>query len=291
MDTLELIRKVRKIEIRTRGISSQLFSGEYHSAFKGRGMAFSEVREYNPGDDIRTIDWNVTARFHHPYIKVFQEERELTVILLVDVSRSESFGTRTQFKKDLITELCAVIAFSALQNNDKIGVIFFSDKIEKFIPPKKGKSHILRIIRELIEFEPESRGTDISEALKYLNNVVKKRSIVFMMSDFIADDFENALKIAGRKHDTIALRIYDKFEAEPPDLGIVRISDPETGRQSWIDTSDKKLMGSYKSWWTGKDVYLNKLFNRNSIDLIKIRTDESYIAPLRTFFKKRGNRR
>jgi uncharacterized protein (DUF58 family) len=291
MDTLELIRKVRKIEIRTRGISSQLFSGEYHSAFKGRGMAFSEVREYNPGDDIRTIDWNVTARFHHPYIKVFQEERELTVILLVDVSSSERFGTRTQYKNELITELCAVIAFSALQNNDKIGLIFFSDKIEKFIPPKKGKSHILRIIRELIEFQPECRGTDINEALIYLNNVVKKRSIVFMMSDFIADDFENALKIAGRKHDAIAVRIFDRFEAEPPDLGMIRISDPETGRQTWIDTSDKKLMESYKSWWAGKDVYLNKLFNRNSIDLIKIRTDESYIAPLRTFFKKRGKRR
>ena len=204
MDTLELIKKVRKIEIKTRGLSNQIFSGEYHSAFKGRGMAFSEVREYQPGDDIRTIDWNVTARLNHPYIKVFQEERELTVMLLVDVSASGSFGTSGMFKKELITELCAVIAFSAIQNNDNIGVIFFSDKIEKFIPPKKGKSHILRIIRELIEFKPENKGTNIEEALRYFNNVIKKRSIAFILSDFISPDFENALKIVGRKHDTIA---------------------------------------------------------------------------------------
>lgn len=291
MNTLDLIKKVRKIEIRTRGISNQLFSGEYHSAFKGRGMAFSEVREYMPGDDIRSIDWNVTARFNHPYVKIFQEERELTVMLLVDVSSSESFGTKVQFKKDLITELCAVIAFSALQNNDKIGVIFFSNKIEKFIPPKKGKSHILRIIRELIEFQPENNGTDLEGGLRYLTNVIKKRSIAFIMSDFISPPFDSSLKIAGRKHDTIAVQIYDQRESAMPDIGLIQIQDAETGGLKWIDSGSRAVREQYKKWWDGKQEYLQKAFLKNNIDVIKIRTDESYIAPLKTFFKIRGRRR
>ncbi len=291
MDTTELIKKVRKIEIKTRGISRQLFSGEYHSTFKGRGMSFSEVREYQPGDDIRSIDWNVTARLNHPYIKVFEEERELTVVLLVDVSASESFGTHSMFKKDMITELCAVIAFSALQNNDKIGLIFFSDKIEKFIPPKKGKSHILRIIRELIEFKPESRGTDLSEALRYMTNVIKKRSIVFLMSDFMADDFEHAMKISGKKHDTIAVQVYDKNEEELPKIGLARMLDAESNDYRWIDTSNNMIRDDFRRWWLDKQDYLKNVFARSNVDVIKIRTDQSYIAPLKNFFKRRGQRR
>jgi len=290
MDTTELIKKVRKIEIKTRGISRQLFSGEYHSTFKGRGMSFSEVREYQPGDDIRSIDWNVTARLNHPYIKVFEEERELTVVLLVDVSASESFGTHSMFKKDMITELCAVIAFSALQNNDKIGLIFFSDKIEKFIPPKKGKSHILRIIRELIEFKPESPGTDLSEALRYMTNVIKKRSIVFLMSDFMAEDFEHAIKISGKKHDTIAVQIYDKNEEELPKIGLVRMLDAESNDYRWIDTSNNMVRDDFRRWWLDKQDYLKNVFARSNVDVIKIRTDQSYIAPLKNFFKRRGQR-
>jgi uncharacterized protein (DUF58 family) len=291
MDKTELIKKVRKIEIRTRGLSRHVFSGEYHSAFKGRGMAFSEVREYQVGDDIRTIDWNVTARFNHPYVKIFEEERELTMILLVDVSASESFGTQLQFKKDLITELCGVLAFSAMQNNDKIGVIFFSDKIEKFIPPKKGRTHILRIIHELIEFQPESTGTNIAEALRYLRNVVKKRSIVFLLSDFIDKNFESALKISGRKHDTIAIHIFDKRESELPDMGIVRAMDSETGLSKWIDTSDTSLRKTYAQKWLNKEKVLQEAFNKNNIDVIKLRTDENYVIPLMNFFKKRGHKR
>jgi uncharacterized protein (DUF58 family) len=228
METSELLKKVRKIEIKTRRLSQDLFSGEYHSAFKGRGMSFSEVREYTPGDDIRSIDWNVTARFNHPYVKVFEEERELTVMILVDVSASEHFGTQKQLKQDMVTELCAVLAFSSLQNNDKIGVIFFSDKIEKFIPPKKGKSHILAIIRELLEFKPESKKTNISEALRYFTNAIKKKSIAFVISDFMDKDFTDALKIASGKHDVIALRVYDKREKELPNVGLVKFRDAET---------------------------------------------------------------
>ncbi len=290
MDTTELIKKVRKIEIKTRGISRQMFSGEYHSTFKGRGMSFSEVREYQPGDDIRSIDWNVTARFNQPYIKVFEEERELTVVLMVDVSGSESFGTHSMFKKDMITELCAVIAFSAMQNNDKIGLIFFSDKIEKFIPPKKGKSHILRIIRELIEFKPESPGTDLAEALRYMTNVIKKRSIVFIMSDFMADDFEHAMKISGKKHDTIAVQIYDKHEEELPKIGLIRMLDAETNDYRWVDTSNNMVRSNFRRWWLEKQDYLKDVFARSNVDLIKIRTDHSYIAPLKNFFKRRGLR-
>jgi uncharacterized protein (DUF58 family) len=291
MDTKELIKKVRKIEIRTRRISKDIFSGEYQSAFKGRGMAFSEVREYMHGDDIRTIDWNVTARLHHPYIKVFEEERELTVILLVDVSGSEAFGTKQQYKRELITELCAVIAFSSLQNNDKIGVIFFSDKIEKFIPPKKGKQHVLRIIRELIEFEPENNKTNITEGLRYLLNVIKKRSIVFVLSDFLSEDFEDALKISSKKHDTIAMQIYDQREEEVPDVGLVRAFDPESGAEQWIDTSSQKVRSEYIKWWNEQQNTLKNIFNRSNVDVVKIRTDESYIAPLMNFFKRRGSRR
>ena len=246
METTELLKKVRKIEIKTRGLSAHIFSAEYHSAFKGRGMAFSEVREYMHGDDIRSIDWNVTARFGHPFVKVFEEERELTVILLVDVSSSGDFGTRTQFKKDLITELCAVLSFSAIQNNDKIGVIFFSNQIEKFIPPKKGKTHILRIIREMIEFEPQHKGTDISVALKYLTNAIKKRSICFLISDFMDHGFEDALKLANRKHDLVALQITDPGEDQLPNVGLIRLQDPETGASRLIDTSDADIREKFR---------------------------------------------
>jgi uncharacterized protein (DUF58 family) len=291
METTELIKKVRKIEIKTRGITKQMFSGEYHSAFKGRGMAFNEVREYFPGDDIRSIDWNVTARYATPFVKVFEEERELTVILLVDISGSQNFGTQLQYKKDLVTELCAVLAFSAIQNNDKIGVIFFSDVIEKFIPPKKGKYHALRIIRELIEFKPNGKKTDISVALRYLTNVLKKRSIVFLLSDFLSSDYESALRIASKKHDTIAVQIYDKAELDLPKVGVMRVLDSETGKFMWIDTNSKSVRENYQDWCDSNDKYLNTILNRNKVDLIKIRTDESYISPLQSFFKKREQKR
>lgn len=290
METTELLKKVRKIELKTRGLSNQLFSGEYHSAFKGRGMTFSEVREYQPGDDIRTIDWNVTARLNHPYVKVFEEERELTVMLLVDVSRSESFGTNKQQKRDLITELCAVLAFSAIQNNDKTGVIFFSDRIEKFIPPKKGKSHILRIIRELIEFEPVGRGTDIRQALRYCTNVVKKRSIAFLISDFLADNFEDALKVAGRKHDLVAIRIYDRMEMELPDAGLVRIADPESGSMQWVNTSSAAVRQVYRQNARLHEKNIRDIFKRSGIDNTFIETGENYIKPLMNLFRKREMR-
>src|SRR3984885_8228801 len=246
-DTKELLKKVRKIEIKTRGLSNHLFSGEYHSAFKGRGMAFSEVREYQVGDEIRTIDWNVTARFNHPYVKVFDEERELTVMLLMDVSASENFGTIIQQKQDLATEICAVLAFSAIQNNDKVGVIFFSDKIEKFIPPKKGRSHILMIIRELIDFKPESKGTDVALALKYFTSAIKKRCTAFILSDFMSPAFEDELKIANKKHDVIALRLYDKHEEEFPNLGLIPVRDEETDELHWINTGSQELRNTYKA--------------------------------------------
>ncbi|MDX9791036.1 MAG: DUF58 domain-containing protein [Candidatus Kapaibacterium sp.] len=291
METSELIKKVRKIEIKTRGITKQMFSGEYHSAFKGRGMAFSEVREYFPGDDIRSIDWNVTARYASPFVKVFEEERELTVLLLVDISGSQNFGTRLQFKKDIVTELSAVLAFSAIQNNDKIGVILFSDIIEKFIPPKKGKYHALRIIRELIEFKPKRKKTDINSALRYLTNVIKKRAIVFVISDFLTSNYESGLRIAAKKHDTIAVQIYDTFEQELPKVGMIRVFDAESGNYDWVDTSSKKLRSNYKDWWDSNQKNLSIILNRNKVDLIKIRTDESYISPLQNFFKKREHKR
>lgn len=288
METAELLKKVRKIEIKTRGLSNQIFSGEYHSAFKGRGMAFSEVREYTPGDDIRTIDWNVTARFNTPYVKVFEEERELNVVIMVDVSASGQFGTQKQQKQDLITELCAVLSFSAVQNNDKIGVIFFSDKIEKFIPPKKGKSHILRIIRELIDFTPESKGTNLEVALKYMTNVIKKKSIVFLISDFYDQHpFNDALKIANRKHDLVALRVLDKHEQSLPDVGMIKLMDNETGQMIWINTGDKNFRKQFEMNRLKHEDTLKDAFNRSGIDYTNIYTNESYIVPLMNLFKKR----
>ena len=288
METAELLKKVRKIEIKTRGLSNQMFSGEYHSAFKGRGMTFSEVREYQAGDDIRSIDWNVTARFNNTYVKIFEEEREMTVMLLVDVSASGEFGTQKQLKQELITELCAVLAFSAIQNNDKIGVIFFTDKIEKFIPPKKGKTHILRIIRDLIEFKPEHKKTDIKQALKYLTNVIKKRSIAFVISDFITDaHFIDALKIANKKHDLVALRIYDKREMELPNIGLVKFMDAETGTAKWIDTSDKNVRIHFYAEAKKLEASLKEIFKKSGVDSADINTAESYIKPLMNLFKRR----
>jgi len=288
METSELLKKVRKIEIKTRGLSSHIFSGEYHSAFKGRGMAFSEVREYTPGDDIRSIDWNVTARFNTPFVKVFEEERELSVVLVVDVSASGAFGTHSQFKQELITELCAVVAFSASQNNDKIGVIFFSDKIEKFIPPKKGKTHVLRIIRELIEFKPENKKTNIELALKYLSNVIKKRSIVFLISDFLTDtSYKDALKISSKKHDMVALRIIDKAETELPNVGLIKLKDNENGKVTWVNTSDKEFRKQFAVNSLKFEDELKDTFNRSGVDATKIFTHESYVKPLMNLFKNR----
>ncbi|MCX6296431.1 MAG: DUF58 domain-containing protein [Bacteroidetes bacterium] len=287
METAELLKKVRKIEIKTRGLSNQIFSGEYHSAFKGRGMTFSEVREYQPGDDIRSIDWNVTARFNTPFVKVFEEEREMTVMLLVDISASGEFGTQKQLKQDLITELCAVLAFSSIQNNDKIGVIFFTDKIEKFIPPKKGKSHVLRIIRDLIEFTPENKKTNIELALKYLTSVIKKRSIAFLISDFMDTNFFDALKIASKKHDLVALRILDKREQELPNVGLIKLMDAETGEIKWVDTSDKHTRIHFAANAKRNDAHLKEIFNKSGVDSANINTVESYIPPLTNLFKRR----
>jgi len=287
MDTKELLKKVRKIEIKTKGLSNQVFSGEYHSAFKGRGMAFAEVREYMPGDEIRTIDWNVTARFDKPYVKVFEEERELTVMLMVDVSASENFGTKKQLKKETIAELCAVLAFSATQNNDKIGAILFSDEVELFIPPKKGRKHILRIIRDLIEFEPKSKKTDISNALKHFNNMIKKRSIAFVISDFIDSDFQNSLKIANKKHDVVALRVIDDHEKELPNIGIVSFEDAETGRTRWVNTSSKKVREKYRKNAIMRDLQLKDTFKKAKVDYAEISTDKPYIRPLMNLFKQR----
>ncbi len=290
MESSELLKKVRKIEIKTRGLSAQIFSGEYHSAFKGRGMAFSEVREYVEGDDIRAIDWNVTARFNHPYVKVFEEERELTVMMLVDVSASGNFGTNVQFKRDLITEITAVLAFSAIENNDKAGVIFFSNKIELFIPPKKGKTHILRIIRELINFQPTGTQTDIGGALRYLNNMIKKKSICFVISDFIGMGYEDALKVASKKHDLAALRIMDSREAVMPDVGLVRFIDAETGEVSLMDTSNANLRRDYNLWWKQTDRRVNDLLNRSGVDHTLLLTDQPYVQPLLNLFKRRERR-
>ena len=284
----DLLKRVRKIEIKTRGLSRQIFAGEYHSAFKGRGMAFSEVREYQYGDDIRNLDWNVTARFNHPYIKVFEEERELTVMLLVDVSGSREFGTAIRFKKALMAEISAVLAFSATQNNDKVGVILFSDKVEKFIPPKKGRQHILRVIRELINFEPENTQTDVAVALQYLTNAIKKRSTAFVISDFVSPPFEEALKIASRKHDVVALRIYDAHEAKMPAIGLVQFRDAETGQTLWADTSNAKIRKQYEQHWNNVQRKLDETFRRSGIDNTFIRTDEDYVKPMMKLFKQRG---
>lgn len=288
METKELIKKVRKIEIKTKGLSSQVFSGEYHSAFKGRGMAFAEVREYMPGDEIRTIDWNVTARFNTPYVKIFQEERELTMMLLVDISGSSGFGTKNQLKRELIAELCAVLSFSAAQNNDKIGVILFTDQVELFIPPKKGKKHILRIIRELLEFEPTSQKTDLSHVLRHFNNAIKKRSIAFVISDFMgAEGLEEALKIVNKRHDLIALQVNDPFEEKLPKLGLINLKDAESGESQWINTSSKKVRTKWKAEAIARNKKLSNVFKKSGVDFVKIATNKSYIVPLMNLFKRR----
>jgi len=291
MEAQDLFKKVRKIEIKTRGLSNQIFSGEYHSVFKGRGMAFSEVREYQYGDDIRNIDWNVTARFNHPFVKIFEEERELTVVLLIDVSGSGHFGTNGQLKQELITEIAAVLSFSAINNNDKVGVIFFSDKIEKFIPPKKGSSHILRIIRELIDFHAENTGTNIAEALRYLTNVIKKRSTAFIISDFMDDNFEKALQIANHKHDLIAIRVTDDRELEIPNVGLVKMRDAETGNIRWVDTSSRRVRDHFKRTALQKTTLLDTTLNRYGIDMARVYTGQDYVKPLINLFKKREARR
>lgn len=288
MDTKELLKKVRKIEIKTRRLSDHIFGGEYHSTFKGRGMTFSEVRQYQFGDDVRNIDWNVTARYNEPYIKVFEEERELTMMLMVDVSGSELFGTNQQFKNETITEISATLAFSAMQNNDKVGLILFSDQIELFIPPKKGKSHVLRIIRELLEFKPQSTKTDISQALRYLSGVMKKKAIVFLLSDFIADDYEQTLKITAKKHDVTGIRIYDKREEEIPNLGIVQMLDGETGEAMLVNTSSKKVRAGYAKYYQEKVTYFQELFSRSGAGALSTRVDESYVKKLLGYFKRRG---
>ncbi|MGV6862514.1 MAG: DUF58 domain-containing protein [Putridiphycobacter sp.] len=287
MDTKELIRKVRKIEIKTKGLTSQIFSGEYHSAFKGKGMAFSEVRDYAIGDEIRTIDWNVTARFNDPFVKVFEEERELTVMLLVDISNSTMFGTTNQLKRELITELCAVLAFSASSNKDRIGVIMFSDKIEKYIPPKKGKSHILRIIRELINLKPSAQSTNIEEALKYFSKMVKKRSTAFLISDFRTTGYKDALKIASRRHDLVALKIADKAEYDLPKIGLAKFKDLENGQTKWINTSLKSVREKYKNKQIYFDAEVSDMFKRFNIDHAEISTEKDYIKPLMNLFKRR----
>ncbi|WP_196895526.1 DUF58 domain-containing protein [Aureivirga marina] len=288
MDTKEILKKVRKIEIKTRRLSDHIFSGEYHSSFKGRGMTFSEVRKYQFGDDVRAIDWNVTARYNEPYIKVFEEERELTMMLMVDVSGSELFGTTKQFKKDTITEIAATLAFSATQNNDKVGLILFSDEIELFIPPKKGKTHVLRIIRELIEFHPKSKKTDVSGALKYLSNVIKKKAIVFVLSDFMDEGYDQTLKIVGKKHDVTGIRIYDKKEMEIPNLGIVPMVDAETGETMLVNTSSKRVRTQYKANYLRMIDYYDKSFSRSGAGTISTRIDGSYVKKLLGYFKQKG---
>ncbi|MCW0482237.1 DUF58 domain-containing protein [Gaoshiqia sediminis] len=290
MEHTELLKKVRKIEIKTRGLSSNIFAGEYHSAFKGRGMAFSEVREYQFGDDVRNIDWNVTARYNKPFIKIFEEERELTVMLLIDVSGSRDFGSFEKFKKNVITEISAILSFSAIQNNDKIGVIFFSETIEKFIPPKKGRSHILRIIRELIDFEPENKGTNITGALRYMTNAIKKRCTCFIISDFIQQEteFEKALTIANNKHDVVALRVFDERETSLPPIGMIKLKDAETGQYIWVDSSSKKVRDTYENWWQTNTSKLDYAFKKSGVDYANINTKEDYVKSLMTLFKKRG---
>ena len=288
MDTKELLKKVLKIEIKTRRLSDHIFGGEYHSTFKGRGMTFSEVRQYQFGDDVRSIDWNVTARYNEPFVKVFEEERELTMMLMVDVSGSELFGTTNRFKKDIITEISATLAFSALQNNDKIGLLLFSDEIELFIPPKKGKSHVLRIIRELLEFAPKSNKTNIGEALKYLTNVMKKKAIVFVLSDFMASDYEQTLKITGKKHDVTGIRIYDEKEEKIPNLGVVQMLDSETGSLKLVNTQSKKVRYAYGEYYRNRVEYFKDTFNKSGCGILDCRVDESYVKKLLGYFKRRG---
>lgn len=289
METSELLKKVRRIEIKTRGLSRNIFAGQYHSAFKGRGMAFSEVREYQYGDDIRDIDWNVTARYVRPYVKVFEEERELTVMLLIDVSGSRDFGSVNVMKKEVITEIAATLAFSAIQNNDKIGVVFFSDKIEKFIPPQKGKKHILYVIRELIDFQPDKKQTNIAQALKYLTNAIKKRCTAFLISDFIdKDGFKDALTIANRKHDVVAIQVYDRRETELPAVGLMKITDAETGQERWIDSSSARVRAAYKEWWDRRQAAMSDSFKKCRVDSVSIRTEDDYVKALIALFDKRN---
>ena len=289
MDANELLKKIRKIEIKTRGLSQNIFAGEYHSAFKGRGMIFSEVREYQPGDDIRDIDWNVTARHNKPYVKVYEEERELTVMLLIDVSGSRNFGARGDLKKERMAEIAATLAFSSIQNNDKVGVIFFSDKIEKFIPPKKGKKHILLIIREIISFEPESTGTNIDVALQFMTNAIKKRCSAFLISDFIDDhDYFKSMSIANRKHDLASIQVYDKRDAEMPNVGLIRIKDLETGQDRWIDTSTSYVRKAYAKDWYDQQQKLTSITTRSGVDLASVTTDEDYVKALLGLFRRRG---
>lgn len=288
LTTAEILKKVRRIEIKTRGLSNHIFAGEYHSAFKGRGMSFSEVREYTPGDDVKNIDWNVTARFSHPFVKVFEEERELTVMLLVDVSASSLFGTQGRSKRELITEISAVISFAAATNNDKVGVLFFSDKVEKYIPPKKGRSHILRIIRELIALEPkQSNGTNIQVALDNFNHIQKKKSIAFLLSDFVSTPYENGLQIAARKHDLVGIQVYDKYDRELPQAGVMQVMDAETKQLSWLDTDDVAARSFYTQAFDHHQRYCVQSFRKTGASLLHIRTDQDYVKSLQTFFKAR----
>ena len=289
METSEIIKKVRKIEIKARGLSSNIFAGQYHSAFKGRGMAFSEVREYQFGDDVRDIDWNVTARFHRPYVKVFEEERELTVMLLIDVSGSLDFGTQRQMKRDMVTEIAATIAFSAIQNNDKIGVIFFSDKIEKYIPPKKGRKHILYIIREMLDFQPESKRTDVKQAVEFLSSVQKRRTTAFILSDFyVRNDFQQSLQICNRKHDVVAIQVYDIRAKELPNVGLMKVVDAETGFEQYVDTGSSRLRQAYQRYWMGRQEELSETFNKSNVDHVSIATNEDFVKSLLLLFKQRS---
>lgn len=289
METSDILSKVRKIEIKTKGLSRNIFAGQYHSAFKGRGMEFSEVREYQYGDDVRDIDWNVTARFHRPYVKVFEEERELTVMLLIDVSGSLNFGTSTQLKRDLVTEIAATLAFSAIQNNDKIGVIFFSDHIEKYIPPKKGRKHILYIIRELLDFQPESRRTDIAMATAYLTRIMKRRCTSFIISDFYdRKDFLLEMEIANRKHDVVAIQVYDQRAKELPNVGLMNVLDAETGHEMLIDTSNKKLRRAHTAYWLNREEDLRRTFSKSRVDWTSVATNEDFTKALLTLFKQRS---
>ncbi len=289
VETSELLKKVRKIEIKTRGLSQNIFAGQYHSAFKGRGMAFAEVREYQFGDDVRDIDWNVTARFQHPYVKVFEEERELTVMLLIDVSGSLNFGTARQLKSDMATEIAATLAFSAIQNNDKIGVIFFSDRIEKYIPPQKGRKHILYIIREMLDFHPQSKKTDVGMALEYLTRVMKRRCTAFVLSDFYTRaDFSTVLQIANRKHDVAAIQVYDKRAKELPDVGLIKVRDAETGHDIYIDTSSKKLRQAHTRYWMEREETLRQTFAKSNVDWVSVATDEDYVKQMMLLFASRS---
>ena len=289
METSEIIKKVRKIEIKTRGLSSNIFAGQYHSAFKGRGMAFSEVREYQYGDDVRDIDWNVTARFNKPYVKVFEEERELTVMLLIDVSGSQDFGTQRQMKRDMVTEIAATLAFSAIQNNDKIGVVFFSDKIEKYIPPKKGRKHILYIIREMLDFHASSKRTDVAQAVEFLTSVSKRRLTAFILSDFyVQQEFLQQLTIANRKHDVVAIQVYDKRSCELPDVGLMKVVDAETGFEQYIDTGSRSLREAYHRHWLSRQKMLKETFAKSNVDSVSIATDEDYVKSLLGLFRMRN---